>query len=422
MGTIKIHIHKFGPIRDKIVEFAPFLIFTGNSNLGKSYVNYIFHYLIYSIVENMRSFLSEKGELERIEISLKDVIGWLDGNVQQYMRGFLGDSTLECDVHFDITMEPDPHSSKYVIESIQDKIISNKEEAISDILVIKINGQPMFRSFVQKNTSIKALRNIVASLSLSRYIQEQLFGKYFDDVVILPPSRGVLAGESFSVMDKVSSSMGMYARFIEVTEKMTKVRPEKKSDSDELAGQIAKLIKGNLIVEKNEKYFVTKDGKKLSLRAAASSIKELSPLLLAVQNRVSDKLSFCMEEPEAHLHPQMQIEIMDFIAYCRNRGMFFQITTHSDYFLQRFNQLIKLGNIRKKSQDKYSELVNKIGVPSDLYMTTEDVKAYFFEKTGSGDVDIQELQVTDSGIEMVTFFDVVRDIQNVEEEINYYLG
>ena len=55
-------------------------------------------------------------------------------------------------------------------------------------------------------------------------------------------------------------------------------------------------------------------------------------------------------------------------------------------------------------------------------MTTKDVKAYFFEKTGSGDVDIQELQVTDSGIEMVTFFDVVRDIQNAEEEINYYLG
>ncbi|MBR1792079.1 MAG: AAA family ATPase [Bacteroidales bacterium] len=422
MGTIKIHIHKFGPINDKVVEFAPFLIFTGNSNLGKSYVNYIFHYLMHSIVENMRGFLSGKGESERIEISLRDVAGWLDGNIQQYMRGFLGDGTLECDVHFDITIKSDPHSSKYVIESMQDKIVSDKEEAISDILAVKINGRPMFRSIVQKNTSIKDLRELVASFSLSRYIQEQLFGSYFDEVVILPPSRGALAGESFSVKDKVSSSMGMYERFNAVMDKMMRVSPDQKSDSDVFAMHIAKLIKGNLIVEKNEQYFVTRDGRKLSLRAAASSIKELSPLLLAVQNRVSDRISFCMEEPEAHLHPQMQIEVMDFIAYCRNRGMFFQITTHSDYFLQRFNQLIKLGSIREKSQDRYAELVNKIEVPSDLYMTTEGVKAYFFEKDVKGDVDIRELQVTDRGIEMMTFFDVVRDIQNAEEKINDYLG
>ena len=49
MKDIKIHIHDFGPLHEVEFQLAPMMIFTGMSNLGKSYANYVAYYTISSI-------------------------------------------------------------------------------------------------------------------------------------------------------------------------------------------------------------------------------------------------------------------------------------------------------------------------------------------------------------------------------------
>lgn len=46
MKKISIHIEKLGPIRNADIELAQFMLFTGASNLGKSYI--IFWPIMYS--------------------------------------------------------------------------------------------------------------------------------------------------------------------------------------------------------------------------------------------------------------------------------------------------------------------------------------------------------------------------------------
>lgn len=112
-----------------------------------------------------------------------------------------------------------------------------------------------------------------------------------------------------------------------------------------------KLIGGQLKTDKNRQYFVMADGTQISLNAAASSIKEISPFLFYLKNRFNNFCSVCFEEPEAHLHPSMQIAVADLVAAYKNKGAFFQITTHSDYFLARINQLIKLNELESQKEE-----------------------------------------------------------------------
>lgn len=41
MKRLNIHIHELGPVRNAKIELAPVMIFTGASNLGKSYTNFL---------------------------------------------------------------------------------------------------------------------------------------------------------------------------------------------------------------------------------------------------------------------------------------------------------------------------------------------------------------------------------------------
>lgn len=45
MKRLNIHIHKLGPVRNAKIELAPAMIFTGASNLGKSYTNFLTYYI-----------------------------------------------------------------------------------------------------------------------------------------------------------------------------------------------------------------------------------------------------------------------------------------------------------------------------------------------------------------------------------------
>ena len=58
--TIKIYIEELGPIRDSVIELKPFMIFSGESGMGKSYTVLLVHY-IYRILCNaaLSSFFEE---------------------------------------------------------------------------------------------------------------------------------------------------------------------------------------------------------------------------------------------------------------------------------------------------------------------------------------------------------------------------
>jgi hypothetical protein len=94
-----------------------------------------------------------------------------------------------------------------------------------------------------------------------------------------------------------------------------------------------------------------------------------------------------------------------------------QITTHSDYFLQRVNQLLKYGRIRKQDPIRYKELCNETKHLSDCYLNKEDLNAYYFF-SDKGQTKIELLNIGDEGVPLSSFFNAV-GILSKEDELLY---
>ena len=118
-----------------------------------------------------------------------------------------------------------------------------------------------------------------------------------------------------------------------------------------------------------------------------------------------------IDKPELALHPQNQRKIARLLARLVHAGLKIVITTHSDYMVKEFNSLIMLsqdqeGSLRKKH--KY--------LPSEI-LKPETVGAYLFDEETIKPFDISP----DDGIYATTFGEVMREINEVNNDIYYTL-
>lgn len=418
-SNIRIIINEFGPIRNAQIALAPMMIFTGNSNLGKSYVNYLVYYFLSSFTENrlnglIRGKIKENLQEQAFLLTEDDIRLWLNQNVQDFMCDFLGDSNLICDVNFIFKLaEPQLNIICRNVQ-IHDKSDSGRMDA-SVYYSISINGIE-----VRKVSSFFPLEETVTSV-IQDYLQMLLFGQQIAKSIILPPARGSFVGENFSFKERVAASAGMYRQFLRDYDQGMLSIMGKQSD-EFFKSRIKDLTGGELGAEKGNQYITLPTGLKLSLTAAASSIKELSPLFFYLKNWSNLSLSICIEEPEAHLHPDMQIGIADLLAACLNKRMYIQLTTHSDYFLQRINQLLKIGYIRLHDEELYKKIQQEQGLNQRYYIDHTQVKAYYFCMNDRQQVEIIPLEITEKGIPMSTFFDTVRRLNERENYLDNLLS
>lgn len=121
---------------------------------------------------------------------------------------------------------------------------------------------------------------------------------------------------------------------------------------------------------------------------AASGIAELAPLSLYLKYIIRPGDLLILEEPESHLHPELQRLIARLLAFLVKMGVRVLITTHSDYLLHQINILLLLS--RLSGEDRKT-----LGYMEDEYLNPEDVGAYLFKYEGNQGYIIKELPTID---------------------------
>ena len=419
MNTVKVTINEFGLIKNQEVTLSPLMIFTGYSNVGKSYVNYLMYYFFSAFTEGRMKTLVKTKIKENIDgnisftLTIDEIRYWINENAEDFMRDFLGDVNLKCDVNFVFQIDP--------FEKLE--VISRKTEVPKElsspfgnmsIRTIEINGSKIYKSF----NSDEILSIIVSSLDY--YLIKYLFHTPLFKSVILPPARGAYVGETYSTKNNIAAATGMFRLFLRDYDMAVSsgFPMEDESDKQFFESQVEKLVNGKLLSEKGNQYLKLANGQVIPMTAAASSIKELSPLLFYLMNWSEKELSICLEEPEAHLHPDMQVNVANLLAAVKNKGSFIQLTTHSDYFLQRINQLIKLGEIKQKDEEMFKTICSEKKLNKRFYLYKEDVKAYYFETGEDGMTQIRDLTIDKNGIPFATFFNTVQRLSEDEDYLN----
>ena len=81
----------------------------------------------------------------------------------------------------------------------------------------------------------------------------------------------------------------------------------------------------------------------IPIEATASGQMEAWPffVIAATMGSIFSEMSVYFEEPETHLHPGAQVEVMRTIAYLIGRGQNFFLTTHSPYILYVINNMLQ---------------------------------------------------------------------------------
>ena len=426
MKKIEINIHEFGPLSGQTITLAPFMIFTGKSGLGKSYVNYLTYYFFSSFTEGrlkdlVEYKLRESRPDQPLTITEDELRQWLNDGAEPFMCELLGNDRLTCQVNFAFRLEEKQLTISYTKEDLTPELPKELEGEQMIIYYVTVNASSPIRSIA--HTPDRTTDPTASSLAraLGYYLQDHLFGEEFSRSVLLPPARSAYASKLYTAQDRATSSADLYHRALRDAGLsrigLTVGKPSRRL----ITPLVEKMLGGKLTYRKGRFTLELPDGPKIPLTASASSVQELSPLLFHLMNWSNIPHILCLENPEAQLHPDMQVEIANLLAILVNESSFLHLTTHSDYFLQRINQLIKTGYIRQEQPKTFKRLCKEHKLNSRLYLDASQIKAYYFHADENRRVHIEELAIGRNGIPFSTFFDTVKKLRDDDDFLNTLL-
>ena len=188
MNKVGITINELGPVKNQVIELKPVMLFTGESSLGKSYVNFLAYYLFYVFSsERMYDFLLEKIGIDvndkkefSFELTSMELIDWMQNDVREFFVYLYNFDDFRCDVKFDFKDVEDIFAIKYT----RDDFKNNKDKDFFSFN-IEINGR--------KN------KRIALSQRLEGYIGNAIcqqlcicfLGMYIHRSYLLPPGRAL---------------------------------------------------------------------------------------------------------------------------------------------------------------------------------------------------------------------------------------
>jgi hypothetical protein len=196
-------------------------------------------------------------------------------------------------------------------------------------------------------------------------------------------------------------------------------------------------LQGELVRGGDAWLFAFSDGRVLPLSFLSTGSKELLPLLCVLEMyayrrreiTLDDQIAlntedrarfdeFFVEEPEAHIFPKEQYEIVQYFAAIVNDEFLnpaISITTHSPYILAAFNNLIEAGQAAKAKPEVKDELSKLI--PEHFWIKEGDFKAYAIE-----DGVLQSIVAEDTGLVSSNYLDQVSETIGVEFDELLRLG
>ena len=144
---------------------------------------------------------------------------------------------------------------------------------------------------------------------------------------------------------------------------------------------------------------------KFPLSRTSSMVSELAPVILYLKYLVRTGDLLILEEPESHLHPELQRKMARAIVRLVNAGVKVLITTHSDYLVSQLNNLMRISY----ASDRW---LKREGFERGDCLNHDDVSAYAFRwDEDEGGSRVRELEIRkDVGIDEDEFALVANEL------------
>ena len=151
----------------------------------------------------------------------------------------------------------------------------------------------------------------------------------------------------------------------------------------------------------------------IPLHLASSSARGLSDLYFFLRHVASPNHLLIIDEPESHLDTANQVLLARLLARLVQAGLKVLLTTHSDYLIKEFNNLIMLnGSFNMKTR-----VVKKLGYTRKDCIAPERIRAYIAQGQS-----LTRCEIDKFGIDMPNFDETINDINAVANELSARLS
>ena len=462
----KIIIKNFGPIKDAEIEIKKILVLIGEQASGKSTIAKLI-YFFSSLNNDFDSALNDDGYLElktkldffskNIKRKLFNFFPTVLNNPNFYVRHYFSESTfIEIKHKVSLTNEIDLALDEKIVVNFSLNFNSpnflpefhenNKQgyeigltlKSFTDIKELTSRENEMVKLW-KKNTVLvdrffdaKFVSKLYlsagreATISLENIFDvyfERTFNNQFDNQRTNSQKISNQTYDEHLILQFYFKIRYLKSLFEKYGGNFKDVINNLKNDSKispELIKKINSILKGDYRIDSSGEKLVLENGESISLKDASTGQKEviriIQDLVLCIlENENSLRI---IEEPETHLFPVAQKQLIELLVYMKNFNPNNQIiiTTHSPYILTVFNNLLFASRVIAKAPQSETEVNAKI--PKVFHVDPNDFAAYSLGN--SSDIEsnyCEEIFSKETGLIDQNYLDIVSEI--LGDEFNY---
>lgn len=446
---MKIAIENFGAIKKRIeIEPKPLTIFCGSNNTGKTYGLYVLNALMDSrfvasfdwAKHNAKALLEQRRMMiNRASWLGADAIKQAQNNIAQGLKSslprfFVADSNLTNDSIFEITLSvPEIESHRRDLEFSSGERNSSSQNTPT-VLRCKFStdGERMGLSIDGDWPSVASVERAINSALMELYCPIRQ-GR----ALLLPAERtGInlffreLNSRRAALLRHVTSQtldtnellkdiiVSRYPQPIHDYIEFMNAQPEIKRQSSEKFSDLATWLQKEVL---RVKYKLDRYGDisiaplrsktELGLHLGSSTAKTFFGLWSYLNHLAQPGDCLMIDEPELNLHPLNQRNIARLLAELANRGIRVVVSTHSDYMVREWGNLVMLG----EDFPERDALSKRHGLKQAQWLSADQVSAYEFHAGG-----VETMAVSSSSGIRTPLFDVSIEQLNAAAQDIYF--
>ncbi|MBV9706638.1 MAG: AAA family ATPase, partial [Chloroflexi bacterium] len=432
---MKVTIQNLGVIQKAEIDLRPLTIFIGPNNAGKTWLAYGLAGILgpYGYGEYARAY-STKDVPERytpIDIAIQqlidegstkiDLVPFAEEHGEVYfnnvallakswMRRFMGTEKVSFEdlaIHLSLA-ETKEHLRKRVLNfSLEDNRAVGRGKRKPLLTALKEPGKRDL--YIYTSSSVEEVSERLPLRAITEFLINNVFRvlhrSLYSDTYTFPAERADLI--PFSTTTKVERQttttgelaqreqrarltpwymLSFTAMILKLFDSNVSERKEEANSDEavrayiELARRLGQQILGGDVDfstpepdPRREIIFQTTAGVILDVPVVSSMVKELSLLVLYLRYLAKPGDLLVIDEPEMNMHPEVQAQIIEFLAMLVNAGLNILITSHSTYVVDHLTNLMKAAENEKPEAISSKFYLKR----TDAFISKDKVSVYF---------------------------------------------
>jgi len=459
---MRFKLENLGCLKDVDIELGKLTIICGKNNTGKTYINYaiygflsVWDYGIDFNLDNEIESLFQEGivtiDLSSLENSFIQALNKSTNDYSKSLYKVFGvDEDFFKNAKFNVILNQyKPNYSRQISSDIssqkQKQFLKLIKPENSSILEISLLIEDSLGDDKKESTPPPAIIRDVINRILTKafavcYFPEPflitsertgvwLFSRDMDNrnnhVVELFRKISQLEPLPLDSINRLIDSLPRYSKpikdeidLVRNVDKILKNKSPLLETHPEILNIFKEIVGGEYEVQDEGSIWFSFDqdgsSNKIPLHASSSSVKSLVELNFYIKHLAKPGDLLIIDEPELNLHPANQRKLAKLFTRLMKAGVKLLMTTHSDYLIKEFNNLILLNY--SFSFQGIEKLMEKYNYTEDDILDKNDVKVYISDQN-----TLTPATITDLGIEVGSFDDEIIEMNNFfnEATVNY---